>query len=86
MGLLIALALAAIVAMTAGVVYQWLGLRRSARRFPPPGCLVPVDGHRLHVVSLGQGEPIVLLESAIAASSVSWARVQPEVAQFTREA
>jgi pimeloyl-ACP methyl ester carboxylesterase len=45
---------------------------------------MPVDGHRLHVVSLGQGEPVVLLESAIAASSVSWARVQPEVARFTR--
>jgi len=85
-GILIALALAAVVAMAmiAGAVYQSVGLRSSARRFPPAGRLVDVNGHRLHVVSLGQGHPVVLLESAIAASSLSWARVQPEVAAFTR--
>ncbi len=84
MSILTALALAAIVAMIAGILYQSVGLRRSARRFPPGGRLVDVNGHRLHVVSLGQGEPVVLLESAIAASSLSWARVQPQVTSFAR--
>jgi pimeloyl-ACP methyl ester carboxylesterase len=84
MDIVIALALGVVVLTIAGILYQSVGLRRDARRFPPAGRLVDVDGHRLHVVSLGQGEPVVFLESAIAASSVSWARVQPEVAQFTR--
>jgi pimeloyl-ACP methyl ester carboxylesterase len=46
--------------------------------------LIDVDGHRLQAVSQGNGTPIVLLESAIAASSLSWAVVQREVATFTR--
>jgi pimeloyl-ACP methyl ester carboxylesterase len=46
--------------------------------------LVDVGGHKLHVVCSGRGVPQVLLESGIAASSVSWAAVQPKVATFTR--
>jgi pimeloyl-ACP methyl ester carboxylesterase len=68
----------------AGVLYQRLGARRQFRKLRPPGSLVDVGGHRLHVVCTGTGSPGVLLESAIAASSLSWAVVQPAVAQFTR--
>jgi pimeloyl-ACP methyl ester carboxylesterase len=67
----------------AGVLYQSVGAARDARRFPPPGQLVDVGGHRLHAVCRGHGSPTVVLESAIAASSLSWARVQPPVARFT---
>ena len=49
-----------------------------------PGRLIDVGGHRLHVVSAGDGNPPVLLESGIAASSLSWAVVQPAIAGFTR--
>jgi pimeloyl-ACP methyl ester carboxylesterase len=66
-----------------GAVYQSAGLSRDARRFPPPGRLIDVGDHRLHVVKRGRGAPTVVLESAIAASSVSWARVQAAVARFT---
>lgn len=83
MSILVTAAIAALVLMVAGLIYQSIGLARSARRFPPPGRLVDVGGHRLHAVCLGQGPPAVLLESAIAASSVSWSHVQPAVAQFT---
>jgi pimeloyl-ACP methyl ester carboxylesterase len=54
------------------------------RDVPPPGALIDVGGHRLHTVCRGEGRPAVLLESGIAASSLSWARVQPEIAAFTR--
>ena len=53
-------------------------------RFPPPGQLIDVGGHRLHVDCRGNGRPVVLLESGVAASSLSWALVQPEIAKFTR--
>jgi pimeloyl-ACP methyl ester carboxylesterase len=79
------LAAALVVAVAlAGILYQLIGSARSARRFPPPGQLVEVGGHRLHAVCLGEGAPAVVLESGIAASSLSWARVLPEVATFTR--
>ena len=56
----------------------------STREAPPPGQFVDVGGHRLHVTCGGSGIPPVLLESGIAASSLSWARVLPEIAAFTR--
>jgi pimeloyl-ACP methyl ester carboxylesterase len=70
--------------LAAGVLYQSISLRRHRRRYPPPGHLVDVGGHRLHVHCQGSGRPLVLLESGIAASSLSWAMVQPEIAKFTR--
>lgn len=39
---------------------------------------------RLHVQEQGSGKPVVVLESGIAASSLSWALVQPKIAEFTR--
>jgi pimeloyl-ACP methyl ester carboxylesterase len=75
--------LAVLALVIVGVLYQSMGLARDARRFPPPGELLDVGGHRLHVVCRGHGSPAVVLESAIAASSLSWSRVQPEVARFT---
>jgi pimeloyl-ACP methyl ester carboxylesterase len=83
MSALVVAGLVAAVLVLAGVAYQLVGLARDARRFPPPGQLVDVGGHRLHAVCRGHGAPTVVLESAIAASSLSWARVQPAVAQFT---
>jgi len=38
----------------------------------------------LHVCCAGHGGPVVVLEAGIAASSLSWALVQPRVAEFTR--
>ncbi len=67
--------------LAAGALYQWAG---SRRRPPPPGALVDVGGHRLHVHCAGRGSPVVLLESGIAASSLSWSLVQPRIAGFTR--
>ena len=67
-----------------GAIYQGIAVRRHRRQFTPPGLLIDVGGHRLHVNCRGSGSPLVLLESGIAASSLSWAIVQPEIAKFTR--
>lgn len=66
-----------------GVCYQRAGIRRARERFAPPGVLIDVGGHRLHAKCSGEGRPVVLLEAGIAASSLSWAVVQPEIAKFT---
>jgi pimeloyl-ACP methyl ester carboxylesterase len=67
-----------------GALYQYVGTMRHRRQFAPPGHLIDVGGHRLHVTCHGSGSPVVVLESGIAASSLSWAIVQPEIAKFTR--
>lgn len=41
-------------------------------------------GQRLHARCAGDGRPPVIFEAGIAASSVSWSLVQPEVARLTR--
>lgn len=67
----------------AGLLYQHVGATRDARRFPLRGRAIDIQGRRLHVDIRGEGQPAVWFESAIAASSLSWARVQPAVARFT---
>ena len=42
-----------------------------------------VGGRRLHMNLLGQGSPVVILEAGIAASSLSWALVAKQAAEFT---
>lgn len=77
--------LAAVVALlAAGALYQAVAARRLRLQFTPPGQLIDVGGHRLHLICRGSGSPAVLLEAGIAASSLSWSLVLPEIAKFTR--
>jgi pimeloyl-ACP methyl ester carboxylesterase len=46
--------------------------------------MIDVGGRHLHVVTAGNGSPAVFLEAGIAASSLSWAHVQPRVGTFAR--
>lgn len=50
----------------------------------PPGRLVEVDGHLMHINCAGEGSPAVILEIGSGAFSFDWSLVQPEVAKFTR--
>ena len=74
----------AVALLAAGVVYQQLATRHHRARVPPPGEFIDVGGHRLHAHCVGRGSPVVLLESGVAASSLSWSLVQSEIAKFTR--
>jgi pimeloyl-ACP methyl ester carboxylesterase len=70
--------------LAAGAIYQAVGARVSARRYPPPGELIDACGQRLHLVCAGGGGPTVLFEAGVAATSLSWTRVMPAVATFAR--
>jgi pimeloyl-ACP methyl ester carboxylesterase len=67
--------------MLAGFLYQRIGSARDRRRFPPPGRYVDLGKRRLHLQCAGTG-PTVILDAGIAASSLSWSRVHPRVAEF----
>jgi pimeloyl-ACP methyl ester carboxylesterase len=47
----------------------------------PPGSLIDVGGHRVHLYCTGTGTPTVMI---VGGFSFDWALVQPEVAKFTR--
>jgi pimeloyl-ACP methyl ester carboxylesterase len=57
-----------------------------ARALRPPGRLVDIGGHRLHLIEQGpqHGGPSVVFDAALAGSSLSWTRVLPLVAPFAR--
>jgi pimeloyl-ACP methyl ester carboxylesterase len=80
----VVIVIALIALASAGALYQILAAARCGKKFAPPGLLIDVGGHRLHAICQGQGRPLVMLESGMAASSLSWAMVQPEIARFTR--
>jgi pimeloyl-ACP methyl ester carboxylesterase len=52
--------------------------------YPPPGQIIDVGSSKLHLRVSGAGAPAVVLEAGIAATSLSWALVEPEVAKLTR--
>jgi pimeloyl-ACP methyl ester carboxylesterase len=50
----------------------------------PPGKLVDLGGHQLHVLCSGTGKPTVVVENGLGDFSFDWALVQREVARYTR--
>lgn len=69
--------------LLAALTYQHIGAALDRRRYPPRGRLVAVTGSKLHLQEQGTGAPVVVLEAGLAASSLSWAHVQPLIARFT---
>ena len=50
----------------------------------PPGTMVALGSHRLHIHCTGEGSPAVIFESGLGGTSLDWSRVQPAVSEFTR--
>lgn len=66
-----------------GAAYETLGGWIDRHRFPPRGRILKAGSVWLHANEQGSGDPTVILESGIAASSLSWILVQPSIAKFT---
>jgi pimeloyl-ACP methyl ester carboxylesterase len=66
-----------------GIIYQALGDWLDARRFPPPGRMVDIGSCKLHLNQQGSGQPVVVLESGVVATSISWSLVQSPLAAFS---
>jgi pimeloyl-ACP methyl ester carboxylesterase len=59
-----------------GVIYQALGTRRDGRVYPPPGRLIDLGTHRLHLLESGRGGPTILLEAGLMSTVLSWSDLQ----------
>jgi pimeloyl-ACP methyl ester carboxylesterase len=72
--------------LVTGAIYQAIATRLDKRRFPPPGQLVDVGGHRLHLNVTGSSgdRPTVILEAGMASISSNWGWVQQELAKTTQ--
>ncbi len=72
------------ISVSIGLSIFWALPAHALSDRPPPGDLVDIGGHRLHLHCEGQGEGTVILESGLGGSSLDWALVQPSVAAFAR--
>jgi len=77
--LLMVLALASI-----GGGYETVRESIDATAYPPPGQLIDVGGHRLHLNCTGSGSPTVVLEPGLGEVSSAMGWIAPVVARDTR--
>ena len=73
-----------VLAAVVGVVYQSAASRRDLASTSPPGRLIDVGGHRLHLWCTGEGAPAVILDAGLGGTSADWGFVQPELTRLTR--
>jgi pimeloyl-ACP methyl ester carboxylesterase len=67
-----------------GYIYEPIAEAADSKAYPPPGKLVDVGGHRLHINCTGTGSPTVVIEAGLGDWSSGWGLVQPEVAKTTQ--
>ena len=70
--------------ITLGAIYESVAEASDTKAYPPPGQLVDVGGHRLHINCIGTGSPTVVIDAGQGDWSTSWGSVQEEVAKTTR--
>jgi pimeloyl-ACP methyl ester carboxylesterase len=73
-----------VVLAIAGMIYQTAATEADQRKYPPPGVLVNVHGHKMHIYCVGEGSPTIVLDHAGGGSSVDWSLIQPKLAAHTR--
>jgi pimeloyl-ACP methyl ester carboxylesterase len=76
--------LAVLMIAAVGGGYQTVRESLDAKAYPPPGQLIDVGGHRLHLYCTGSGSPTVVLEPGGGASSSDVGWITPAVARDTR--
>jgi pimeloyl-ACP methyl ester carboxylesterase len=67
-----------------GAIYQAIATERAERAYPPPGEMVDVGGHSLHINCVSQGGPTVVLDAGLGDMSAQWVWVLREVSDTTR--
>lgn len=73
-----------VVVLIGGRSYQLIAEKKDRERFPPPGELVDVDGHKMHIYCQGEGSPTLVIEQGLNNASVSWWFVNQRLAERTR--
>ena len=80
----VGLLLFALVLAFVGMIYENISEARDRRFNPMAGRLFDVGGYKMHIDCTGQGSPAVILDSGLGDTYVSWRKVQPQIAKFTR--
>ena len=79
-------AAACLLAVAVCGVYNAIAIYRFRAANPPLGQLYSVQGRRMHMYCIGAGEPTIVLESGLGASSdvLGWIPLQTKLARYSR--
>ena len=67
-----------------GAGYEAVGASQAAATYSPPGRLVGVGGHRLHLIASGSGGPTIVLEAGLGDTALTWSALHTQLAERTR--
>jgi pimeloyl-ACP methyl ester carboxylesterase len=65
-------------------IYSAYADHRDASRFPPPGKLIALGDHQIHIDCAGQGSPTLVLESALGGPSPLWQPIKDKLVPSAR--
>jgi pimeloyl-ACP methyl ester carboxylesterase len=82
--LCLAFLVALCVTLVTGWVYEHAAENLDAHRYPPPGIMVPVSGHKIHLFCEGTGTPTVVMEMGSGEPKALFRPIQDKVAELTR--
>lgn len=82
--ILVSLLLLPIVILLSGLTYQAIGSFLDLANAKPPGELIDVDGHKMHIYCTGTGEPTVILDAAADGTTAYWGWIQSDLSEKTR--
>ncbi|OAB40873.1 alpha/beta fold hydrolase [Paenibacillus antarcticus] len=67
------------------ILYHYTALVIQAKKYPPPGELVSVNGHKLHIFGEGKGSPTIIFDSGHGLPAyTNWSLIQPEISKTSR--
>ncbi|CAG0937014.1 hypothetical protein TFLX_05917 [Thermoflexales bacterium] len=70
--------------LSVAFVLQAVSVEFDKRSYRPPGQMVNVDGHMLHIYCTGEGGPTVILEAGAYSYSTEWYWVQQQMSTTNR--
>ncbi|MEZ4672551.1 MAG: alpha/beta hydrolase [Anaerolineae bacterium] len=82
-GVLVLVALLVVIPVL-GMAYQTVAEASDKGSYPPPGQMVVVDGHQLHINCTGAGSPTIILEAGAYSFSSEWYWVQRQLESTNR--
>jgi pimeloyl-ACP methyl ester carboxylesterase len=79
---LVVAAVCIVLLLIVGLVYEFIGARRDKTRNPPPGRMVSVGNHKLHLLCKGNIGPAVIIEQGAGEASRFWWPIQNQISEF----
>lgn len=64
-----------------GAAYQQIGSLIDDNAVPPPGRMIAVSGHRVHLLCMGSGRRTIVLDAGLGGGTFEWHRLQPALAR-----